>query len=115
FTYDLALLRLCSVHYPSFSCARFRPCGSKTSVDRVMAFFSRAIQHVLVAFVSALLLYPLYILFLISFSPVEFTLGSLRPLQWPGGFTIQNLVPAIQSTNLVDPTMQSLMMSSLAE
>ncbi|TMI35306.1 carbohydrate ABC transporter permease [Candidatus Bathyarchaeota archaeon] len=78
-----------------------------------MAFFSRAIQHVLVAFVSALLLYPLYILFLISFSPVEFTLGSLRPLQWPGGFTLQNLVQAIQGTNLVDPTMRSLMTASL--
>src|SRR5437867_11322789 len=78
-----------------------------------MALFSRAMQHVLIALVSALLLYPFYILFLISFSPVEFTLGSLRPLQWPGGFTLQNLVQAIQGTNLVDPTIRSIMTATI--
>ncbi len=75
--------------------------------------FSQAMQYVLVAFVSALFLYPLYILFLISFSPVQFTLGSPQPLQWPGGFTLQNLVQAIQGTNLVDPTIRSLATASL--
>src|SRR5205823_4054569 len=79
----------------------------------LIALVSRVMQYVLVSFVSALFLYPLYILFLISFSPVQFTLGTLRPLQWPGGFTLQNLVQAIQGTNLVDPTIRSLTTASL--
>src|SRR5437763_9341254 len=78
-----------------------------------MPLCSRVMHYVLVSFVSALLLYPFYILFLISFSPVDFTLGSLRPLQWPGGFTLQNLVQAIHGTNLVDPTIRSLMTATL--
>ncbi len=78
-----------------------------------MQLLSRAMQYVVATFMSALFLYPLYILFLISFSPIQYTLGSLRPLQWPQGFTLQNLVLALQGTNLIDPMLRSLLTASL--
>ena len=78
-----------------------------------MLLLSRAMQYVLVAFMSGLFLYPLYILFLISFSPVQFTIGSLQPLQWPGGLTLQNLAQATQGASLIDPTVRSIATASL--
>jgi trehalose transport system permease protein len=62
----------------------------------------------LVIGLSILLVYPLYVLSLIAFSPVKYTLNTDYPLQWPGGFTLQNLINAFASSNLVDPAIRSL-------
>ena len=72
-----------------------------------MISVSRAGLYVIVTFLSLLLLYPLYVLFLIAFSPVKFTLNAHYPLQWPAGFTLQNLIHALQGTNLLNPAIRS--------
>lgn len=69
---------------------------------------SKAGLYLAVAFVSAFLLYPLYVLFLIAFTPVQFTLNALSPLQYPGGFTLENLYAAFRSFNLLGPMFRSL-------
>jgi trehalose transport system permease protein len=73
-----------------------------------MLSLSRSGLYGLVIVFSILLLYPLYVLFLIAFSPVKYTLNASSPLQWPAGFTLQNLINAFASSNLVDPTIRSL-------
>jgi trehalose transport system permease protein len=73
-----------------------------------MVSYSKLGLYALVIVASLLLLYPLYVLFLIAFSPAKFTLDALYPLQWPGGFTLHNLVNAFKSTNLIDPAVRSL-------
>lgn len=61
-----------------------------------------------VAVVSLYVLYPIYLLFLISFSPVQYTLGSLSPSQLPKAFTLNNLEIALSGFNLIDPLIKSL-------
>lgn len=73
-----------------------------------MVHLSRAALYVIVVFASILLIYPLYVLFLIAFSPVQFTINALDPLQWPGGFTLQNLLNAFKGTDLINPAIRSL-------
>lgn len=69
---------------------------------------SRAGLYVATCAVSAFLLYPLYVLFLIAFTPVKYTLNALSPTQYPAGFTISNLMTAFSGFNLIDPALRSL-------
>ncbi|MDG6990352.1 MAG: carbohydrate ABC transporter permease [Nitrososphaerota archaeon] len=73
-----------------------------------MASVSRAAFYAFVLAFSAFLLYPLYVLFLIAFSPAKFTVEALFPSQWPAGFTLTNLIDALRGTGLIDPALRSL-------
>jgi trehalose transport system permease protein len=73
-----------------------------------MPSLSRSALYGVVIVLSVILVYPLYVLFLIAFSPVKYTLNASYPLQWPGGFTLQNLMHAFATSNLVNPTIRSL-------
>lgn len=57
---------------------------------------------------SVFLLYPLYVLFLIAFSPAKFTVNSPLPLQYPAGFTLTNLIAAFSGSDLINPAIRSL-------
>lgn len=70
--------------------------------------FSRTGLYVAVGVTSVFLLYPLYVLFLISFSPVRYTINAALPLQYPAGFTLTNLFAAFQGTDLIGPAIRSL-------
>jgi trehalose transport system permease protein len=74
---------------------------------------SKAAFYIVVVAMSALLLYPLYVLILISFSPAQYTLNSPDPPQWPVGFTLQNLNNAVRGFDLIDPMMRSLITALL--
>ncbi|MBO0888811.1 carbohydrate ABC transporter permease [Candidatus Bathyarchaeota archaeon] len=74
---------------------------------------SKAVFYFCVVATAAFLLYPLYVLFLISFSPVQYTLNSPNPPQWPVSFTLQNLANAVRNTDLIDPMMRSLITALL--
>lgn len=69
---------------------------------------SRAVFYVVVIVLSLVLLFPLYVLFLIAFTPASDTVLATLPTLVPGGFTLQNLVNAFQGTDLVDPAVKSL-------
>jgi trehalose transport system permease protein len=64
--------------------------------------------YVAVLVMSLLLLFPIYVLFLIAFTPVKFTIGSVFPTLYPGGFTIANLINAFKGNNFVAPFFRSL-------
>ncbi len=74
---------------------------------------ARITLYVAVALLAVIILYPIYILFLVAFSPAHFTLDALYPPQLPHAFTLQNLTTALQSYNLIDPLFQSLQVAFL--
>lgn len=62
----------------------------------------------MVVVASLSLLFPLYVLFLIAFTPAKYTLAANNPLLYPGGFTLSNLINAFKGTNLLDPAVKSV-------
>ncbi len=58
--------------------------------------------------ISVYFYYPIYILFLVSFSPIQFTIKMLYPLQYPVSITFSNLIVAIHSFELINPMIKSL-------
>lgn len=69
---------------------------------------SRVLLYVAVVVASLALLFPLYVLFLVAFTPSKYTITSSQPLLWPGGFTWQNLIHAFKGTDLLDPAIKSV-------
>ena len=69
---------------------------------------SRVGLYVGVVAMSVFLLYPLYVLFLIAFSPAKFTVNAALPLQYPVSITFANLVAAFTGTDLINPAIRSL-------
>lgn len=63
--------------------------------------------YLIVGIISLAVLYPIYVLFLIAFSPAKYTLDTIYPLQYPGGFTLSNLLVALHGFNLIDPAVRS--------
>lgn len=61
-----------------------------------------------VVVVSLYILYPLYLLFLIAFTPGKYTVKTLYPSQIPVAFTLGNLQTALSGFNLIDPMIKSL-------
>lgn len=74
---------------------------------------SRVLFYILILTISAGVLYPVYVLFLIAFTPAKGTILSLTPLQYPGGFTLSNLQNAFKTGNLIAPTIKSLETATL--
>ncbi|MDH2899376.1 MAG: carbohydrate ABC transporter permease [archaeon] len=68
----------------------------------------RILFYIVVVIVTMYFLYPLYILFLMAFTPVQYTLGALRPPLIPPALTLSYLYTAFQSTDLIDPLIISL-------
>ncbi|MEM3185240.1 MAG: carbohydrate ABC transporter permease [Conexivisphaerales archaeon] len=60
-----------------------------------------------------IVLFPIYILFLIAFTPVKYTIDSVYPILYPGGFTLANLVTAVESFGLEGPTIRSIETATL--
>ena len=69
---------------------------------------SRVGLYVGVVVMGVFLLYPLYVLFLIAFSPAKFTVNAALPLQYPDSITFANLVAAFTGTDLINPAIRSL-------
>jgi trehalose transport system permease protein len=69
---------------------------------------SRTGLYIVIFLVSLAVIYPLYVLFLIAFSPVRYTLDARYPLQYPGGLTLTNLLTAFKGFNLVGPALRSI-------
>lgn len=61
-----------------------------------------------VGLISLYILYPLYLLFLIAFTPIQYTIGTQIPSQLPVAFTLGNLRTALQGFNLIDPMIKSV-------
>lgn len=56
---------------------------------------------------AIIFLYPLYILFMITFVPTFYTFGQLYPPQLPMGFTLSNVYQSITQLNLIKPVFRS--------
>lgn len=61
-----------------------------------------------VVIISLYILYPLYLLFLIAFTPGKYTVQPLYPSQIPRAFTLHNLQVALSGFTLIDPLIKSL-------
>jgi trehalose transport system permease protein len=75
---------------------------------RDKSLLKKAPFYVLVAVLSMYFLYPFYVLFLISFAPIQYTKGTLDPPQIPPALTLTNLMTALSGPNLIDPLEKSL-------
>jgi trehalose transport system permease protein len=58
--------------------------------------------------VAIIFIYPLYILFMVSFSPTRYTLDELYPSQLPSHLSLTNFVSALTQYNFVSPMFKSL-------
>ncbi|MCW1299316.1 MAG: hypothetical protein QXD02_03290, partial [Candidatus Parvarchaeum sp.] len=58
--------------------------------------------------VAIIFIYPLYILFLVSFSPTTTTLDKLFPSQLPVKLTLANFISALTQYHFVAPLFKSL-------
>lgn len=61
-----------------------------------------------VALLALYFLYPLYVLFLLAFVPVQYTIGSINPPQIPPALTLSYLITALKSPDLIAPLEKSL-------
>ncbi len=63
----------------------------------------------IVAIILALVfIYPLWILILIAFEPVQYTFDVIYPSQIPLGFTLKNIIDSFREVDLVGPLIRSL-------
>jgi trehalose transport system permease protein len=64
--------------------------------------------YVAVTLIGLYFLYPLYVLFLLAFVPVQYTIGSINPPQIPPTLTLSYLITALSSPDLISPLEKSL-------
>jgi len=57
---------------------------------------------------AIIFIYPLWILILIAFEPVQYTFDVLYPSQIPQAFTLQNIINSFREVDLVGPLIRSL-------
>lgn len=74
----------------------------------MMSRSGRILTYISVIVVSGFVLYPLYILVLISISPIQFTLQSSLPSQFPQHPSLVNFYAAIFKIGLIAPLLRSL-------
>lgn len=74
---------------------------------------NRYIIYLVVAFALLMVIFPIYVLFLIAFTPAKYTVDSVFPLLYPGGFTLANLIVAVKSFGLIGPTIRSVETATL--
>lgn len=72
-----------------------------TTIQRVLVYAGAAV-------VAAYFLYPLYVLLLVGFAPVQYTLDKIYPAQFTLHYTLANLVTALTSYGFIDPLIKSL-------
>ncbi|MCL4340990.1 MAG: carbohydrate ABC transporter permease [Candidatus Thermoplasmatota archaeon] len=60
-----------------------------------------------VIILAIIFVYPLYILFLITFVPVSYTFGQVYPAQFPVALTFQNIITSLHTVSLVNPLIRS--------
>ena len=64
--------------------------------------------YIAAAILSIIFIYPLWILILIAFEPVQFTFDTLYPSQIPLGLTLHNIISSFHEVDLVGPMIRSL-------
>ena len=69
--------------------------------------------YVVLAIFIVFLLYPVYVLFLVSFVPPKFTVDRLYPDQFPVALTLQNLELAISNPDMIHALYKSLITATL--
>src|SRR5579875_1985583 len=88
-------------------------CSGNETQEWSMMTLNRYIIYLVVSFALLMVIFPIYVLFLIAFTPAKYTVDSVFPLLYPGGFTLANLIVAVKSFGLIGPTIRSVETATL--